>query len=689
MVRAFLIIMVVACCAIAGLASPGRGQDNDELGAASDSTAADTTAAAADTLEADSTVVVRKLDVVPGFHPQYTSSYRVNRQSRAWAQTFTMNEQMGPILVSNQTSMTINEDLNRNRNERVGSTGAAAEMNFGGGLWAGLKAQMLRSTVAEQRSESEDTSTSADLTATYANAVGPLKGDFRVALGVMRNDVYGQLLLTPLRRPTEGTPADSSRVDSTRAEGTNREFAGTLTYKPMKALRSTVIYRTRTSNLDSRAYTFFRGRGENDTIEVAPTDDSNWSTESSTHYTMTPTTSLSLDLKSTFARNHRYVVGADFTGTETQTREDRSANMSASTILPIVRASLSSSVFMRASSQEFARQRDPNSKSDQQGFSLNVTKTLPFAIEGTGTFSADLRENTFEVERFTPNDVRTRQFGLTLKREVNQRVGIGLTNTVSLISYFYHPKADSTGATPALQDRDDYRHLVDLSVKYRPGPKFDTGLSVQRTKTATVNIDEESSGNNAENERWLVRATLTYFWSDDTQISQQYSIAADYTALTFRGDQNSLTRETKVTTLISSQISSRTRLELGHDFRFRDTGNYSGTPRLYGRALTDTQQDLQATTRYRIFEGLSVSLRQRMEARRFKSLVTGAVSKNLRLELVEGFNYGHGFKSGLSVDADFNRTDRYLEQPDPGRPDGLKIQKEKFWVIQASLSKRF
>lgn len=682
MVRASLIILVVALCAIAGLADSGRGQDTG--GAGADSTAADSTAA--DSL-ADSTEVVRRLDSVRGFHPQYTSSYRVNRQARGWAQSFYLNEQVGPVLVSSDTKVSINEDLNRGRSERVGSSTTAAEKDFGRGFWAGVKAEVLRSTVTDQRSESEDTSTRGDLTATYSGVYGPLKADLRAAAGVVRNDVYGRMFLRTLRQTSENGATDSTRVDSTRAEGTSREFSGTLTYRPAKTLRSTAVVRSRSSYLDSRAYTFFRGRDQTDTVEVAPNDDSTWLTQLTTNYDLTRTTQLGLDLKSGFARNHRYVVRADFTGTETQTREDRAASFNMSTVLPL-RTSASGQVFWKTFSQEFARQRDPNSRSDQQGLSVSLSRKLPFAVEGSGSFSADLRKSTFEVERFTPNDVRTRQLGVTLKRDVGPRFGVAATTNLSLISYFYHPRESQP--EQSLQDRDDYRQFLDLSAKYKPAPKFDTSLSLQRTNTRTVNIDAKSSGNNSENERYQIMATVTYLWSARTQVSQRYSISADYSQLAFRQEQNSLTRETKVSTQLSSTLSGRTELRLDHNFRFRDSGNYTGTPRLYGRALTDTQQDLQVQTRYKIVEDLAVSLRQRMEVRRLKSLATGDVSRSLRLELIEGFNFNHSFSSGLSIDANFNRTDSYLEQPlTTSAPPRTKVEKRKYWVIQTSLTKQF
>jgi hypothetical protein len=679
-VRAFLIVIVVVLAAVAGLADSGRGQDT--LGAGADSTAADTTAV--DTTAADTTVA-RKLDTVPGFHPQYLSSYRVNRQSHAWGQSFNLNEQVGPMLVGSQTTVTINEDLNRNRNERTGTSTTSAEMDFGHGLWAGVKADLARSSVADvQNTRNQEVSTSGDLTATYSKTLGPLRSDLSGAAGVTRDEVYGSTSLTPYKKPTEGQ-IDSVRVDSTRAQGTNRHFSGTFTFKPTPKFNSVAVVRTSSSNLKSRAYTFFRGRGQTDTLEVSPADDSSLNAQITSNYRM-GRSNLGLDAHSNFTRNHRYVVGAAFTGTETQTRIDRSAALTLTTMLPL-HTSSTSRVYANTFSQEFAKQRDPNSQSDQHGASVSLSRTLPLAIEASTNMSADLRKNTFEQPRFTPNDVRTRQFSLSLKKPIGPRLQVTGTTNLSLISYFYHPNAEST---QPLQDRDDYRQVLDLSLTYKPGYRFDTSFSMQRTRTRTVNIDASSSGNNTQNERYQILATITYAWSARTSITQRYSISADYTQLDFRPEQNSLTRETKVSTQIKSQVTDRTVVELDHDYRFRDSGSYAGTPRLYGRSSTDAQQDLDLNTQYSIVQGFSVNLKQSMDVRRTKALASGNVSKTLDLELVEGFNLNHAFSGGLSVSANFNRTDDYLQQPlSSSDPTSTKVQKRKFWVIQASLNKGF
>jgi hypothetical protein len=681
-VKSSFCVFIALLCALLALAGSSQGEDGTGGGSTSP---ADSAAAADSAATADSLALLARGDADPGFHPQYSSSYEMNKQARNWGQTFSVNERLGPFLVQNSTNVILGRDQNRgNRRTRFATSTATATVDLGLGFSGAMSGEMSRRTALDALTRTEDNSTKGDLSLSYSRTTGPLATNVSASAGILKNDVYGQSSLGRVRQPAIEDPVDSTRVDSTLALGTSLGVSGSATYKPTRRLSSTATFNAERSELDSRIFVFWRGRGQRDTSETSPNRNGNWMASLRTEYTHATASKLTLDLRSSNRDNEYYLVQQ---GIEKSRSTDNGVSLNAIWKLPLS-VDGRADVYVRRSDQSYRKLPDRGTVGDQQGFTIGGYRLMPFRVEASVDFGVDLRKNSYYVTRLTENDVRSRSMKLSLKREFSRRFSVSATSNLGLTSFFYHPSDSLRINNPneyaqrLAQDRDDYRRLLDFSVLYKPGPKFDTSLSLQRNDRKTVYVKARASGNNTQSERYQILASITYRWSGRTQITQRYSIAADYSYFVFNEAGNSLTRETKVLTEIRSRLTNRTELLLGHDFRFRDSGSYKN--QLYGRSLEDTQQNLQAQTKYTLHEDLSLSLKQRIETRSAHSLFTDDTQRTTRLELIEGIDFGHSFASGLSLDGSFNRTDSYLAQPGITLP-----RKEKFWLIAASLSKRF
>jgi hypothetical protein len=505
--------------------------------------------------------------------------------------------------------------------------------------------------------------------------------------GVVRRDVYGEASLGRSMFPSDHSRSDSTQVDSTVAFGASAGVSVKTALIARGPFSGTLDLNAERSSLDSKVFVIRRGRSEQREHSSAPNDNSGVTGSLHTEFATGQQSKIVMDLRGSRKEEQYYLVQQ---GTETRAVQSLGGEVSAVWGLPLGfngRLRLART----ATDQEYDVLRDRGTSVDDQSVAAGLSRKLPLAVEAAADLSVQLKKNTYYVDKLTPNDVRIRDLKGTLRRKVSPRVSLAATGGVSLISLFYHPRPGDARQAQQAQDRDDYRQLLDFTAVYNPGPKFDTSASIQRTETRTVNIRAAASGNNVVNERYQVLATLAYKMTPATRISQRYSISADYGFFVFAEDRNSLTRETKVTTQIASQVSQRLGLQLDHDFRFRDSGAYTretpGSPRLYNRSLKDTQQSLSTTTRYQIIPQLTLQLQQLMENRWSEPLSgSGAarISRTLRLDLVEGAQFSHAFSSGLSLGGRFNRTDSYIELPGNPRP-----RKEQYWVAEVSVNKGF
>ena len=129
---------------------------------------------------------------------------------------------------------------------------------------------------------------------------------------------------------------------------------------------------------------------------------------------------------------------------------------------------------------------------------------------------------------------------------------------------------DDKDANPKDRDRLSNRVLADFS--YNPTSNVSTALGAEYGDEQSVYVKAASSANNRATTRYRVTGTYDVKTYKEITINQTYEVGAVYSLYQFDEANNSLIRNSNVSTRVSLPLIPSVDLNVDHSYRYQDQG---------------------------------------------------------------------------------------------------------------------
>ena len=230
-----------------------------------------------------------------------------------------------------------------------------------------------------------------------------------------------------------------------------------------------------------------------------------------------------------------------------------------------------------------------------------------------------------------------------------------LTALVDLLSVFY----DNTDENP--KDRDRLNRRISSSLSHEPWDNVKTRLAGEFSEDKTIYVMEERSVNNRTNRKYRLSGNYDLTTYHGIKVSQKYDISAVYSFYDYNESNNTLVRNSNVTTQFRVPLASKVNMNVNHGYQFQDQGNYSeeGGKKLYARSSEKETHTMSLICRYTPLKGVSVTAKQTYRIQRNWGYVKG--QKYLDYETATSdisgrinFSYTIGERTKISLKFDQN-----------------------------------
>jgi len=633
------------------------------------------------------------------FHPSYSTRVDVNKTRRVWDQTLTMRKNSGRtfadtsqtaadwLRADNSWNVILEENPTQNDyRRRTGKMRARLESDLpgAGGLSAGTDLLVGRVFSGSDFDRTINNNSAANLFLS-SSILGQLS---RAVLGLPESQldwtVTGSAGLTSQTtvsaRRTGGKGGSISRWDSTDASGSSRGLDTQLTLERGNTLRLDALGTFSNGQDDSETQTFEPGRAQ--AYEVLPKEENEDRRRvMALNASWTPKPGTKVALNGQLTRTYKQFFSSQVRTRETTDGKDQRITLDLSFepfwgIETKVTGKNTDYLLDYAVAEQDNLKRGNGIEGEIQ---FTTSKVFGFLRNIESITQAEWSKTHNSFGTAVPYDDRQLRLRQSLRRPLNSRLAVLLTAEENLSQLFY-PGGD--------QDRDDLRLLLDGALGYKPSMKVDTRLTAQYTQKQLINVAADRSASSSNQNSYRIEASVKYQLDPSVQLDQKYVITADYTFYRFNERSNNLVRTTEVRTGLKSTIGKKAKLDLEHQYRFKDSGEYrypdtqtgTGGLRLYSKATEETYQVLTATTRYEFSQGFNLHANQRMEVRRTVQVVSQKVTRTPKIEFTGGLDLDHRFDPDFSVNARIDRTQTYST---------TSIADKNYWRISASLNRRF
>lgn len=501
-----------------------------------------------------------------GFHPSYNSTFRVFKARNDWNQTLRADQRFGSGTVNTTLQSTNTRDEDQNDLDAA-TAGISSRLTYGlfGGLDVGFFADFDRSARSLRTSNVRSSTDLFRLTGGYATAM--------IDSSLLLN-VDGQAGLRQSDTESALTAGSSGSRDVTRQQGPSLEIrAGLTNDRPFDAPQLTF-------DIDVSADAF---RQETDQVNqdlagdfttvVASSDTTFKSTNStrtaSVGFGWEPSDALDVDLRIRQHLSTQVRPQPRQAALESTEGDDRSANLTVRW-QPTDKLDVTVGVDAQDSDQTSNLTTSSNRTLTGSGYSIDVDYELFGAA-----IDASLEQSTEERD-YKPLETGSSQIdqsrdyirtSLKAQRKLTKTITVNLTFDLALDQNFYND---------GILDVDRQDRTSDVALTYRPSQRFTGRLSLTENRQRTVNLHPSNAGNTGTQERVTVGAGYTLRVLSWVLLAQDVSINAQSRTFDFNdADQSELTRNNRLQTNVSVDLTTRTELSLEHAYNFRNSGRYA------------------------------------------------------------------------------------------------------------------
>ncbi len=609
-----------------------------------------------------------------GINPEYNSVVDINRTQRRWDQTFRARKQEGAVLFDSNWRLGTQENPAQNDyRQRLGTVRTRVEYATEsiGGVSTGVNTRFWRNFSNSSFRRTVDNGQDGDLFVTS----GLLGNAMERGLGLGEASTSWTVtalagIVSDLKTSqTKSEAAGLTRSDSTDASGTMYGLESQLNYGGQGALTVTANARVVRESQESSTDRFSAAA---DTTERLDDTNENRTRRFRVASTWSPNSRTRFNLGAHHNREISQYYSTVVQAQDTKEGVDHRIGLDGK-LTPFwgIELTMKAETSLTDITYDIATQgrgRRRNFAEGKTKFTLGRAFGILRGTELTTEYRWEETRNSIQASADFDNvQQRIRQ---GIRRPLTRKLVFLGTMEGSISQSFYDNRSN---------DRDELRWLFDGALGYRPTRNLDTRLTAQWQQRETINIPAANARNSNTQNSYRIGAEITARPNPSLQISQRYTITADYSFYRFNEDNNGLVRTTEVRTQLRSTIGSRAKLELDHSFRFRDSGRYTsdvpGEPRMYGLSSEENFQNLAVTTSYEFATGFDVRATQRMETRTTTQVATGESRRTERLEFTGGMELIHRFSPDFSVNARVDRTQSMSE--------------DDYWRVVASANRRF
>ncbi|UCF78244.1 MAG: hypothetical protein JSW03_09080 [Candidatus Eiseniibacteriota bacterium] len=254
-------------------------------------------------------------------------------------------------------------------------------------------------------------------------------------------------------------------------------------------------------------------------------------------------------------------------------------------------------------------------------------------------------------------DINTKTLSGRIQRQLSPLISSEVTGNVSLVQYYFYDEGSVS------DERDIYKDGVALSLNLgSSSSKYRGSAKVKRDIEKMVYVRSINSGNNRTSELYSASASFTYSRGSLT-FTQRASATSDYTLFHFSESQNILSRTTSISSQLDFPWGKKSSFSLSHTYRIQDRGSYT-TPEgekdaLYGRTGGSITEELYLTTSYRVTPTISASLRQRYQVTENFSFMGGekrTTPGRKLLELINDVSVRYDLGGGSAAELSVSKT---------------------------------
>lgn len=609
-----------------------------------------------------------------GINPEYNSVLDINRTQRRWDQTFRARKQEGSVLFDSNWRIGTQENPAQNDyRQRLGTIRTRVEYatESMGGVSTGINTGFRRNFSNSSFRRTVDNGQDGDLSVTSGLLGSYLERGLGLGEASTSWTVTGLAgIVSDLKTSqTKSEAAGLTRSDSTDASGTMYGLESQLNYGGHGAL--TVNANARMAR-ESQESSTDRYTASIDSTERLDDTNENRTRRFRVASTWSPNPRTRFNLGAHYSREISQYYSTIVQAQDTKDGVDQRISFDGK-LTPFwgIEFTMKAETGLTDIAYDIATQGRGRQRNSAEG-NTKLTLGRGFGIlrgtELTTEYRWEETRNTIQASADYDNvQQRIRQ---GIRRPLTRKLVLLGTVEGSLSQSFYDNKSN---------DRDELRWLFDCALGYRPITTLDTRLTAQWQQRETINIPAANARNSNTQNSYRIGAEITARPNPSLQISQRYTITADYSFYLFNEDNNGLVRTTEVRTQLRSTVGSKVKLDLDHSFRFRDSGQYTrdvpGDPRMYGLSSEENFQNLSVTTSYEFARGFDVRATQRLETRTTTQVATGDSQRTERLEFTGGMELNHRFSPDFSVNARVDRTQSMSE--------------DDYWRVVASVNRRF
>jgi hypothetical protein len=261
----------------------------------------------------------------------------------------------------------------------------------------------------------------------------------------------------------------------------------------------------------------------------------------------------------------------------------------------------------------------------------------------------------------------TSDSGNNLRKSLSFKLSQGLGPKgdlgLSAISDFTSTVYDDKKANP--RDRDRLSNRVALDANYDPYANVSTNLGGEFSEERTAYLRAEESANNRTMTKYRVYGRYDVTTRYAIAISQNYDVGAVYTIYVYGGGaNNSLVRNSNVSTSFRIPVTPALGLNLDHNYRYQDQGSYreEGSTGRYGLAAANESNTLRVGLRYALGKGLNLNIGQAYSVQSNWSYKKGKKQLDYETRSTDisgriGFKHNFGPRTNLSAAVELNRNE--------------------------------
>lgn len=273
---------------------------------------------------------------------------------------------------------------------------------------------------------------------------------------------------------------------------------------------------------------------------------------------------------------------------------------------------------------------------------------------------------TMAVTAFTVNRSRAEQQatgnGIVLTRALTTNlshrlfgrlyaVGLG---TATLNSYRYDAPAD---------DRDVASAFGSAGLRFALTPRCSTFVNFAVSRSHNVSIDATRSSGNLTQTVYQLNGAVRMPLSRQLTIFQDYLASATYRAFDYTENQDDLSRNFRIDTIVADTVLSFAYLRLDHRYNFFDRGDFTplveNGPRLYGVQQKQAQQTLEGSVGVRPTAGILFLVKQSLADTDTRDLLGGTRTGTRQWNLSLGLEVNRSFWDGATLSGAIRRESKY------------------------------